>query len=45
MDGLITTPFTTSSTQLTDVFTKTVFVGQYKSVCNKLGMVDLYAPA
>ena len=45
LDGLIITPFTTSSTQLADVFTKTVSVTQYKSFCNKLDMVDLYAPA
>ena len=44
MDGLIITSFTTSFTQLTDVFTKTVAVGQFKSLCNKLGIVDLYAP-
>ena len=45
LDGLITTPFTISSTQLADVFTKAVSVTQYKSICNKLDMVDLYAPA
>ena len=44
MDGRITTPFTTSSTQLADVFTKVVVVGQFKSFCNKLGIVDLYTP-
>ena len=44
IDGLITTPFTTS-TQLADVFTKDVAVGICKSFCNKLGIVDLYAPA
>ena len=43
MDELITTPFTTS-TQLARVYTKVVAVGQFKSFCNKLGIVDLYAP-
>ena len=43
MNGLITTPFTTS-TQLADVFTKAVVVGIFKSFCNKLGIVNLYAP-
>ena len=42
LDGLITTSFTSSSTQLANVFTKAVSVGQYQSLCNKLGMIDLY---
>jgi len=37
--------FTTSSKQLVNLLTKTVSPQTFSNLCNKLGMLDLYAPA
>lgn len=37
--------FVRSSAQLRDLFTKAVGTGLFSDLCNKLGMIDIYAPA
>ena len=43
--GIISTPYTPLSEQLADIFTKGLSVGVFESLFNKLGMLDIYAPA
>ncbi|GAV59104.1 hypothetical protein CFOL_v3_02637, partial [Cephalotus follicularis] len=42
---LISTNFVRTAEQLADVFTKSLGSGRIKTICNKLGMYDMYAPA
>ncbi|GAV79611.1 hypothetical protein CFOL_v3_23076 [Cephalotus follicularis] len=42
---LVETPFVSSSGQLADVLTKSLFAPNFCMCCNKLSMGDLYAPA
>ena len=43
--GHVSTPYTQSSEQLTNIFTKGLSVGVFRYLCNKLGMLDIFAPA
>lgn len=45
LTGIIDTPYTQSSKQLADIFTKVLSVGVFESLYNKLGMINIYAPA
>ena len=45
MRGVISTPYTHSSEQLTDIFTKGLSVGIFRSLCIKLDMIDIYTLA
>ena len=45
MSRVISTPHVTSLHQLADVFTKSLAGISYDTMCTKLGMFDLYAPA
>ena len=45
MKNIISTPFTPSAEQLADVLTKAVSSKVFSILCNKLGMIDIYAPA
>src|SRR3954469_14035433 len=45
LKGIISTPFTRSSDQLADIFTKGLSVRIHATLCNKLGMYDMYSPA
>ena len=45
LKGIISTPFTRSPDQLADIFTKGLSVGSHATLCNKLGMYDMYSPA
>jgi len=42
---VITFQFTTSSKQLADLLTKTVSLQVFSNLCNKLDMLDIYAPS
>ena len=42
---MVTFQFTPSSKQLADLLTKTVSLQVFSNLCNKLGMLDIYAPA
>ncbi|GAV73534.1 hypothetical protein CFOL_v3_17018, partial [Cephalotus follicularis] len=42
---LISTNFVRTAEQLADMFTKSLGSRRIKTICNKLGMYDLYAPA
>ena len=42
---VITFQFTPSSKQLTDLFIKTATPQVFSNLCNKLGMLNIYAPA
>ena len=42
---VITFQFTPSSKQLADLFIKAVSSQVFSNICNKLGMLDVYAPA
>ncbi|KAJ9564855.1 LOW QUALITY PROTEIN: hypothetical protein OSB04_000821 [Centaurea solstitialis] len=44
-DGTISTPFVRTGSQLVVVFTKALPVSRVSSICNKLGMFNIYAPA
>ncbi|KAJ9538575.1 hypothetical protein OSB04_031308 [Centaurea solstitialis] len=44
-DGTILTPFVRTCSQLADVFTKALPGSRVSSICNKLGMINIYAPA
>ncbi|KAJ9553858.1 hypothetical protein OSB04_017903 [Centaurea solstitialis] len=44
-DGTISTPFVRTGSQLDDVFTKALPGSRVSSICNKLGMFNIYAPA
>lgn len=41
--GIISTLYTPSE-QLVDIFTKGLGIIVFESLCNKLGMLDIYAP-
>jgi len=41
----VVTSFVTSGAQLGDNFTKTYFRKPFSILCNKLCMIDIYAPA
>ena len=41
----IDTSFVRSNDQLGDIFTKSLNKGPFYDLCNKLGMIDIYAPA
>ena len=41
--GVICTPYTQTTKQLADVFTKGLSIGIFNSLCNKLGMINIYA--
>ena len=41
--GVISTPYVPSTEELADVFIKGLGVGVFESLCNKLGMMDIYA--
>ena len=43
--GDISTPYTQLSKQLADIFTKGLSVGVFHGLYNKLGMLDIFAPA
>ena len=45
MQGVISIPYTKSSDQFADIFTKRLSVGTYEFLCNKLDMIDIYTPA
>ena len=45
MKGIISIPYTQFSEQLADIFTKGLSVGVFQSLCIKLGIIDMYAPA
>src|SRR3954467_6145185 len=45
LKGIISTPFTKSSDQLVDIFTKGLSVEIHTTLCNKLDMYDMYSPA
>ena len=44
LSGHISTPYTRSSEQLADIYTKGLSVGVFDGLCNKLGMLDIFAP-
>ena len=44
MTRTISTLYTPSLDQLTDIFTWGLGLGVFRSLCNKLGMLDIYAP-
>lgn len=44
MNRQINTPFTPSSEQIADIFTKALGMRQFNLLCNKLGIFDIYAP-
>lgn len=44
-DGTISTPFVRTGNQLADVFTKALPGSRISFICNKLGMINIYAPA
>ncbi|KAK9062929.1 hypothetical protein SSX86_003558 [Deinandra increscens subsp. villosa] len=44
-DGTIATPHVRSGEQLADVFTKALPGSRISYICNKLGMINIYAPA
>jgi hypothetical protein len=43
-DGTISTSFVRTGSQLADVFTKALPGSRVSSICNKLGMINIYAP-
>ena len=43
MKEIISAPYTQSSEQFADIFTKGLSVGVFESLCIKLGMIDMYA--
>ena len=45
MQGVISTPYRKSFDQFADIFTKGLSAGTYESLCTKLGMIHIYAPA
>ena len=45
MKKVVTFQFTPSSKQLADLLTKTASPQVFSNLCNKLGMLDVYAPA
>ncbi|KAK4407439.1 Retrovirus-related Pol polyprotein from transposon RE1 [Sesamum angolense] len=45
MSQKIYTPFTPSSEQKADIFTKALGRKQFDVLCNKMGMIDIFAPA
>ena len=44
VSGAITTPYTKSSDQTADIFTKALAPCSFNNLCNKLGLLDVYAP-
>ncbi|KAJ9535088.1 hypothetical protein OSB04_un001836 [Centaurea solstitialis] len=44
-DGTISTPHIKTGSQLADVFTKALPGSRITNICNKLGMINIYAPA
>lgn len=44
MRGIVATPYTPSSKQLADIFTKDLGVVVFESLSNKLDMTNIYAP-
>ena len=42
---VIHTPYTQSTEQLEDIFTKGLSVEVFESLCNKLSIINIYAPA
>ncbi|KAL0454779.1 UNVERIFIED_CONTAM: Retrovirus-related Pol polyprotein from transposon RE2 [Sesamum latifolium] len=44
MSQKICTPFTPSSEQIVDIFTKALGAKQFHILCNKLGIIDIFAP-
>ena len=44
-DGTITTPHVRIESQLADVLTKALPGTRMNFICNKLGMINIYAPA
>ena len=42
--GLISTGYVKTGEQLSDIFTKALSGDQVSYLCNKLGMIDIYAP-
>ena len=42
--GLISTGYVKTGEQLGDIFTKTPSGDRVSYLCNKLGMIDIYAP-
>ena len=42
---VVSLPFTPSSQQLADILTKAASPKVFSTPCDKLGMVDIYAPA
>ena len=43
-DGTIATPFVQIGSPLADVFPKALPGSRVSSICNKLGMINIYAP-
>ena len=44
IQGVISTPYTKSSDQFADIFTKGLSIGTYEFLCIKLNMIDMYPP-
>jgi hypothetical protein len=44
-DGTLQVSFVKSSDQLADVLTKGVNVVQFDKLCNKMGLIDIFAPS
>jgi hypothetical protein len=44
-DGTLHVSFVKSSDQLADVLTKGVNVVQFDKLCNKMGLIDIFAPS
>ena len=44
LSDYISTHYTKSSEQLADIFTKGFSVGVFDELCNKLSMLDIFAP-
>ena len=44
-NGVIATPFVSTSAQLANIFTKPLFKPRLEFLCSKLGLCDIYFPA
>lgn len=45
MQELVSTSYLKTENQLRDIFTEALFENQFQFLCNKLGMITIYAPA
>ena len=44
MKGFISTLYISSTEEFADIFTKGLGVGVFESLCDKLGMMNIYVP-